>query len=304
MECGYCEPVCPSRDLTTTPRQRIVLRREMQRARAAGDAALVGQLEQEYEYDAVDTCAVDGMCQTACPVLINTGDLMKRLRADNAGKMAQKGWETAAKHWAGTTRAASVALTVAGKVPDALVTGPNRLGRKVIDPDTLPLWSAELPAGGAPRRRDAADDRPGSGRHRRRAGDHGARRPCTSPRASAPCSAPARPAPGCGNPSLQICERAGIALTYPADLPNLCCGTPWRSKGMKDGYAEMARRVLPALWAASRQGELPIVCDAASCTEGLRQMLEGRGGPPDSTRRCGSSTRSHSSTSRCCPDSR
>ena len=36
----------------------------------------------------------------------------------------------------------------------------------------------------------------------------------------------------------------------------------------------MARRVLPALWRASRQGELPIVCDASSCTEGLRQMLE------------------------------
>ena len=32
VECGYCEPVCPSKDLTTTPRQRIVLRREMQRA--------------------------------------------------------------------------------------------------------------------------------------------------------------------------------------------------------------------------------------------------------------------------------
>jgi ferredoxin len=23
IECGYCEPVCPSRHLTTTPRQRI-----------------------------------------------------------------------------------------------------------------------------------------------------------------------------------------------------------------------------------------------------------------------------------------
>ena len=51
----------------------------------------MGQLQQEYEYDAIDTCAVDGMCQTACPVLINTGDLMKRLRADNAGKLAAQG---------------------------------------------------------------------------------------------------------------------------------------------------------------------------------------------------------------------
>ena len=33
IECGFCEPACPSRDLTTTPRQRIVLRREMARQR-------------------------------------------------------------------------------------------------------------------------------------------------------------------------------------------------------------------------------------------------------------------------------
>ncbi|HEY4992103.1 MAG TPA: FAD-binding and (Fe-S)-binding domain-containing protein [Nakamurella sp.] len=151
VECGYCEPVCPSRDLTTTPRQRIVLRREMRRAESAGDTALLRTLQREYEYDAIDTCAVDGMCQTACPVLINTGDLMKRLRADNAGTLAAKGWQAAAKHWAGTTQAASVALTVAGRLPDGLVSGPNRLGRRMIDPDSLPLWSPELPRGGPPR---------------------------------------------------------------------------------------------------------------------------------------------------------
>jgi len=32
VECGYCEPVCPRKDLTTTPRRRIVLRREVARA--------------------------------------------------------------------------------------------------------------------------------------------------------------------------------------------------------------------------------------------------------------------------------
>ena len=148
VECGYCEPVCPSRDLTTTPRQRIVLRREMQRAASSGDAALLHQLQQEYEYDAIDTCAVDGMCQTACPVLINTGDLMKRLRADNAGKLAAKGWayrrEALGRHHPrGFPR-----IDATRKLPSALVTGPNRLGRKLIDPDTLPLWSPELPGGG------------------------------------------------------------------------------------------------------------------------------------------------------------
>ena len=52
----------------------------------------------------------------------------------------------------------------------------------------------------------------------------------------------------------RICRRAGITLTYPAELPDLCCGTPWRSKGMKAGYAAMARRVLPALWAGEPAG--------------------------------------------------
>ena len=31
IECGFCEAVCPSRNITATPRQRIVLRREMAR---------------------------------------------------------------------------------------------------------------------------------------------------------------------------------------------------------------------------------------------------------------------------------
>src|SRR3712207_7233160 len=48
-----------SKDLTTTPRRRIVLRREMARARDAGDAGLLSRLEDEYQYDAIDTCAVD-----------------------------------------------------------------------------------------------------------------------------------------------------------------------------------------------------------------------------------------------------
>ncbi|NUP00142.1 MAG: FAD-binding oxidoreductase, partial [Nonomuraea sp.] len=120
VECGYCEPVCPSRDLTTTPRQRIVLRRELAAAQAAGDHALVKELEAEYAYDAVDTCAVDGMCATACPVLINTGDLTKRLRADRHGRAARAGWNSAARHWDGVTRAMNLALDTAAATPPAL----------------------------------------------------------------------------------------------------------------------------------------------------------------------------------------
>ncbi|AZI56977.1 FAD-binding oxidoreductase [Nakamurella antarctica] len=266
VECGYCEPVCPSKDLTTTPRQRIVLRREMERARLAGDSALLSELAEQFDYDAVQTCAVDGMCQTACPVLINTGDLVKRLRADTAGKLESTAWRSAARHWAGSSTVASLALTVTQKLPEPLVRTANSLGRKVISKDTLPLWSSELPAGGVQR-------------ERQRTVGHADAVYFTA--CVGAIFGPTDAGPGVREAFEQICDRAGVSLAYPKDLPGLCCGTPWRSKGMTKGYEHMAAIVLPALWAASRQGKIPIVCDASSCTEGLRQMQEHATESPD-----------------------
>ncbi len=71
---------------------------------------------------------------------------------------------------------------------------------------------------------------------------------------------------------LRLAERAGVSLVIPDGLGSLCCGTPWKSKGMSKGYRTMTERVLPALLEASDDGRLPIVCDAASCTEGLETM--------------------------------
>ena len=119
MECGYCEPACPSKDLTITPRQRIVLRRERERARLAGDRDLVRELDREYGYDGLDSCAADGMCQSACPVGINTGELVKRLRAERGGALAAAGWTGAARHWGAATRAGAIALTAAKALPPA-----------------------------------------------------------------------------------------------------------------------------------------------------------------------------------------
>lgn len=78
IECGFCEPTCPSEDLTTTPRQRIVLRREMMR-QPDGSPVEAGLLDA-YGYDAVDTCAGDSTCKLACPVGIDTGAMMKDFR--------------------------------------------------------------------------------------------------------------------------------------------------------------------------------------------------------------------------------
>ncbi|MCU6480986.1 FAD-binding and (Fe-S)-binding domain-containing protein [Arthrobacter sp. A2-55] len=263
VSCGYCEPVCPSKDLTLTPRQRIVTLRAIEAALADGDAALAKALEADYNYEAVDTCAVDGMCQTACPVDINTGNLVKHLRRDASGKLENGAWETAAKHWGAVTQGAGLALTMAAKVPAGVVLPVNKLGRKVLGADRLPLYSAELPAGGKARRRPAPSGEPAA---------------VYFPACVNTMFGPV----GTGDPGHsgvqasfeQLCARAGLQLLVPEGIDGACCGTPWSSKGMAAGLAHMHAQTLKLLREASRDGELDIICDASSCTEGLIHTLE------------------------------
>lgn len=80
MECGLCEPQwywlklylkidcqSPSRELTLTPRQRIVIWREMERLKGQ-DSTRLNQMKEGFQYMGDKTCAADGMCATSCPV--------------------------------------------------------------------------------------------------------------------------------------------------------------------------------------------------------------------------------------------
>src|SRR5512134_3531888 len=98
VECGFCEPVCPSRWLTTTPRQRIVLRREM--ARQPAGSPLQRALVEQYSYDGIETCAADGTCALVCPLGIDTGKLIKELRGREHSERAQETATRVARHWA------------------------------------------------------------------------------------------------------------------------------------------------------------------------------------------------------------
>jgi D-lactate dehydrogenase len=114
IECGYCEPVCPSRELTTTPRQRIVLRREMvrqsQAAGPSGTTPLLQSLQRDYDYMAMQTCAGDGMCERACPVDINTGEMIKGFRHLTHSPREERVAVEVAKNYAQVERAARTAV--------------------------------------------------------------------------------------------------------------------------------------------------------------------------------------------------
>ncbi|MCC6856356.1 MAG: FAD-binding oxidoreductase [Microbacteriaceae bacterium] len=259
VECGYCEPVCPSKSLTMTPRQRIVIRREIEAARQRGDTALVRELERDYVYEGEETCAVDGMCQTACPVLINTGDLVRRLRAESRGALEGALWKGVAQGWGATATVGGIALTVADRLPAALPAAATTVGRAILGTDTVPAYTADLPAGGS-RRRPLAADTPQA---------------VYFPSCTSTMFGPAIDGePGVRGAFLELCDRAGVSVTIPEGIAAACCGTPWKSKGYIEGYHVMSDRTLSLLWEATRHGELPIVCDAASCTEGLETMRD------------------------------
>ena len=63
IECGLCEPFCPSHDLTLSPRERISVLREIQQLAEGShhDQNSAHRIQQEFRYAGVETCARDGL---------------------------------------------------------------------------------------------------------------------------------------------------------------------------------------------------------------------------------------------------
>jgi D-lactate dehydrogenase len=268
IECGFCEPVCPSRNVTMTPRQRIVLRREMARQKA--DSAMLAQLQLEYQYDGIETCAGDGTCAIPCPIGINTGALIKQLRALENGLGAEAVALRLAQHWKTVEALSRVSLwgahafsSVFGVKP---LTALAAAARRVVSPDLMPAVPGPMPR--------AASRLPKTERHGAAAVYFCA---CINRMFGRD---PAKPSsPSLAETFVSLSRRAGKPLWIPPDVAGLCCSTPWKSKAYGQGHKYMAQAVADALWRWSDGGALPIVVDAASCTLGLKEdvatLLEG-----------------------------
>lgn len=259
VECGYCEPVCPSQHLTTTPRQRIVVQRAIAAAEQSGETELASRLREQSTYDVVQTCAVDGMCQTACPVQINTGDLVRTLRREGRSSVLDRGWKVGADHWSTVLRVASVGMSVVDKMPTPLVRGALGLGRAVVGDDVLPTLSKELPGGGPVRRPAPVADADAIFMPACVGTMFGTGHACGT---------------GVAGAVRRLAEVAGLRLSTPEGIEALCCGTPWKSKGLPAGYDVARDRLVGWVVEHTRGGELPLVGDNVSCTEGVDVALK------------------------------
>jgi D-lactate dehydrogenase len=260
IECGYCEHKCPSRDITTTPRRRIVVRRALKELERIGDKSNYELLRLQYEYDGINTCAVDGLCATACPVDINTGDLIKRLRNENHSKFQNSVASFVASNFGLMESLVRAMLKIGFFINASLGTNAMyRLTgglRKVFF--AIPLWSNWL---SSPPRMSAF--RTGESREvdvlympsciSRIIGDSGKRQ-------------------NIAETFLGVCKKVGIRVAIPKNISGKCCSQIFASKGFKDAYVFTGNSIVDYLWKASDSGRIPIVIDVSSCAYTLHKL--------------------------------
>ena len=263
IECGLCEHQCPSRSLTLTPRQRIVIRREITRQiKAANDAPLLDSLIEDFNYFGLETCAVDGLCATACPVGINTGDLTKHLRTELTTPRSQKNALWLSDHFSGVEKSLGLAIRMAHSIESVIggrsITGLTIIGEKLTGL-TLPKWNAAVSH--VPARLPVT----------RQSDANFVYFPsCISRRMGVP-------QPGMDSLAetmVIVARRAGVSLWIPANVEGNCCGMPFGSKGYTVAYKATRLRTLKHFWEWSDHGRLPIVIDTTSCTYTLRQCKD------------------------------
>jgi D-lactate dehydrogenase len=269
IECGFCEINCPSRGVTLTPRQRIVVYREMHRLALEGqDDERLSVLKKGYNYSGDATCATDGLCELACPVDINTGKLIKELRFDMHSQSANRTALWTAGHMHIVTKFARHALTGVGIVHKLtgtrFMTGVSAALFR-ISGHRIPLWNPNMPSG-APsgkiyKNGKEEDDRDTVvyfptciNRTMGKSADYGNEMAVVEK-------------------TKALLEKAGFSVIFPEGLEHLCCGMAFDSKGFKEQGLKKARELDEALLEASHNGQYPVYCDMSPCLFRMKETL-------------------------------
>ncbi|MHB1177467.1 MAG: FAD-binding and (Fe-S)-binding domain-containing protein [Daejeonella sp.] len=264
IECGYCEHKCPSRNITTTPRQRIVIRRELALLKSKGDMLTHKELSAQFQYDGMDTCALDGLCATSCPVDINTGDLIKRLRRENHSEFSNSAALMVAQHFKTVTVLVNFALLSGNMINK--IFGKNAMialtktVRKMIP--GFPLWSNQLFTTGRIK-----------GNYTERIADYTAEETSVVyfPTCISRIMGGAENKKSIPDTFLSVSKKSGIRVIIPKGIEALCCGQLFSSKGYNMAYALKCNETIKKLWEITNNGRIPVVLDVTSCSQTLQK---------------------------------
>lgn len=269
IECGFCEPICPSKHISLTPRQRITAWREIQRLKDKPEHTQEqAKLLKAYGYQGDGTCATDGLCGTRCPVGIDTGKMTKVLRAEHATLRQKKAANWVGGHFEGVARTVSAVLSTVDTVHAMTGTRFMDASSEALHRASfrrIPRWNAQMPAG-SPRIRPQAinEDNP--------------LKVVYFPSCIARNMGPSRcektrPLP---EVTARVLRKAGYEVIFPRGIGGLCCGQAFESKGFVVQADAKSAELEEALLIATRNGELPVLCDTSPCMKRMQEVLDPR----------------------------
>jgi len=270
IECGFCENSCVSRDLTLSPRQRIVVYREISHLSHSGEEPhRLAQLRDRFDYYGDQTCATDGLCALSCPVDIDTGLLIKELRSQKISPRAQRiaGW--IAQNMDRITAAMRLGLGVVNlfhiilghQIMSALSGALHKISGKRI-----PLWTPAMPEGGrAVLPKKVNEENPLKVVYFST---------CIN-RAMGVSKDYDEPIP-LNVKTERLLRKAGYEVIYPPNSNRLCCGMAFSSKGYKEVAKQKSEELEQALLQASDNGRYPILVDMSPCLYHMKETLNGR----------------------------
>ncbi|MCU7496739.1 MAG: FAD-binding oxidoreductase [Ignavibacteria bacterium] len=266
IECGFCEVNCPSAALSITPRQRIVVWREIARLRETGqDPARLSNLISQFDYDGNQTCATDGLCATSCPVGINTGNLIKELRCENASPTANGIADMLSSSMGGLTSGMKLGLNIVHGLHSILGTtfmqGASDILRKASG-NRIPMWNRYMPKGA-----DRIQPQKPNGM---------ALKVVYFPSCinrTMGLSKESEEKESLTTKMVSLLNKAGYEVIYPKNLSSLCCGMAFASKGFKRQGDKKSNELLEALLVASENGNLPVLFDMSPCLYRMKEYL-------------------------------
>jgi D-lactate dehydrogenase len=266
IECGYCEHTCPSRDITATPRRRIVIRRALKQLQNTGNITKYNLLLKQSQYDVLDTCAVDGLCATACPVDINTGDLVKQLRRESHADLANQMAVFIAKHFSTMEWIARAGLktgfVINGIFGKKAMRNITKGIKKMIP--SMPLWSAQIS-----HPPDLSIIKHGKNLNAVSVKNAVVYFPSCISRMLGTYIGKEK---NIMQTFISVCNKSGIEVNFLDNVTGSCCSQIFSSKGFKNAGQFTANDIIEKLWKSSGEGKLPVVIDVSSCAYTLHNI--------------------------------